>query len=348
MQEVRLAVFGAGFWARFQIAAWREVPGARIVALYNRTRERAEALANEFGIPAVYDDPEELLRRERPDAIDVITNVDTHGRFVRLAAAHRTPVICQKPLAPTLAEAEELVAACAAAGVPLLVHENWRWQTSLRRLKEALDGGAIGQPFRARIEFNSSFPVFANQPFLAELERFILTDIGSHILDVARFLCGEADRLYCQTARVNPAIHGEDVATVVLRHPVQGGRAVTCVCEMSYASRLERERFPETFVRIEGERGSLELAPDHWLRVTTADGTHARRVPPPRYAWADPAYDLVQSSIVPCHADLLRALRGEGRAETTGADNLETVRLVFAAYESARTGQAVAPGATLG
>ena len=63
--------------------------------------------------------------------------------------------------------------------------------------------------------------------------------------------------------------------------------------------------------------------------------------PPPRYAWADPAYELVHASIVPCHADILRALRGEGRAETDVSDNLRTLSLVFAAYESAERRQAV-------
>src|SRR5207302_11419488 len=108
-----------------------------------------------------------------------------------------------KPLAPSLAEAERMVAACDEAGVPLLVHENWRWQTPIRQLKRVLAEGRIGTPFRARIDFLSGFSVFANQPFLAALDRFILTDIGSHILDVARFLFGEVRRLYCQTQRVH-------------------------------------------------------------------------------------------------------------------------------------------------
>jgi hypothetical protein len=64
-------------------------------------------------------------------------------------------------------------------------------------------------------------------------------------------------------------------------------------------------------------------------------------VPPPRYAWADPAYDVVHASIVPCNADLLKALKGEGHAETTGEDNLKTVRLVFAAYDSAEKEQVI-------
>jgi predicted dehydrogenase len=86
---------------------------------------------------------------------------------------------------------------------------------------------------------------------------------------------------------------------------------------------------------VEAESGSAELGPDYWIRVTTEDGTLARRHPPTRYAWADPAYEVIHASIVPCHANLLAALRGEGRAETTGEDNLRTLRLVFAAYESA-------------
>jgi predicted dehydrogenase len=336
---VRVAVFGCGFWARYQLAGWRELEGVEVVALYNRTRTKAEALAEQFGVPAVYDDPEALIAQEQVDVIDIITDVDSHSRFVHLAAAHGIPVICQKPMAPSLAEAESMVQVCAQAGVPLIIHENWRWQTPLREIKRQLESGAIGAPFRARVQFSCSFPVFDNQPFLKELDQFILTDIGSHILDTARFLFGDAQRLYCQTARINPGIRGEDVATVMLQ---QGD--VTCTCEMSYASRLEHERFPETYVVIEGADGSLELGPDYWVRRTTAEGTFARRYPPPRHPWADPAYDLVHASIVPCNANILRDLQGGPPAETRGEDNIKTVRLVFGAYESARTGQTITLG----
>jgi predicted dehydrogenase len=337
MNELRFAVLGAGFWAPYQLAAWQEVPGARCVAIYNRTRSKGEALARRFGIPAVYDDARELLVRERPDFVDIITDVGAHAEFVHLAAEHRVNAICQKPLAESLQAARAMEAACRDAGVSLLVHENWRWQTPIRRLKQVLDSGQIGRLFRARIQYSSSFPVFIKQPFLKELEQFLLMDIGTHILDVARFLFGEPWALFCRTARVHADIRGEDVATVMMAVDKQ----TSVVCEMSYASRLEHERFPETFILVEGDEGSAELAPDYWLRVTTAAGTHAQRHPPPRYAWAEPAYDLAQASIVPCNANLLSALRGEGPAETTAEDNLRTLELVFAAYESARTGRAV-------
>ncbi len=334
---LRFAVAGTGFWSRFQLAAWRELKGAECVALYNRTRGKAEALAREFGIPAVYDDAGEMLRRERLDFLDIITDVNTHSRFVHLAAEHGLPVVCQKPMAASLEEARQMLQACRRAGVPLYIHENWRWQTPIRQMKAELNAGRIGAPFRARIQYCTSFPVFDNQPFLREIDQFILTDMGSHILDVARFLFGEAGSLYCRSHRIHDDIRGEDVASVMMT--TTGGMTVTC--DLSYASRTEHERFPETYVFVEGTSGSLELGPDYWVRATTAEGTHARRYPPPRYSWADPAYDLVHASIVPCNADLLKALRGEGEAETSGADNVKTVQLVFASYESARTGQVV-------
>ena len=336
-RSLRFALFGAGFWAQYQLAAWLDLPGVECVAIYNRTRHKAETLAARFGVPAVYDDPEALLGGEQVDFIDLVTAVEAHAPLVHLTLGHGIPVICQKPMATSLTEAEGMVRASRLAGVPFFVHENWRWQYPIRKFKERLQQAHIGQPFRAHVQYCNSFPVFENQPFLKELRRFMLTDMGSHILDIARCLFGEVSGLYCQTQRVHSDISGEDVATVMLR--MGGGMSV--VCELSCASRLERERFPETFILVEGERGSLELAPDYWVRETTEQGTWAKRFPPPRYPWADPAYGLVHASIRACNENLLGALQGRWPAETTGEDNLRTVRLVFAAYNSAGTDRVV-------
>lgn len=350
---MRIAVIGSGIWARYQVAGWQVLPGVQVAALYNRTRPKADALAKEFKIPAVYNDAEEMIRRERPDAVDIITDVDTHPRFVQLAADLKVPVICQKPMAPSLADAERMVATCKAAGVPFYVHENWRWQFPIRQLRRILDEGTIGTPFRARLDMVSGFPVFINQPFFKTLEQFILTDMGSHVLDVARYLFGEARSVYCQTRRVHHDIRGEDVATVMMdMSPVTAAgvsprvaanaQGVTVLCQLAYAENyLEKDYFPQTFAFVEGSEGSVELAPDYFIRVTTEHGTQSRRYAPPRYSWADPAYDVVQSSIVPCNQDLLAGLRGEKTPETTGEDNLKTVRLVFAAYESAASDRMV-------
>jgi predicted dehydrogenase len=331
---LRFALLGAGFWARYQLAAWREVEGVKCVAVFNRTREKAERLARDFGVPRASDNAEELLTSEPLDFVDIVTDVGTHSQFVHLAAKHRLPAICQKPLAPSLAAAEAMTETCKAAGVPLLVHENFRWQRPIRELKRVLTEGAIGRPFRARIDMISGFPVFRNQPFLRVLDVFILTDLGTHILDVARFLFGEAESLYCQTQRVHRDIRGEDMATTITRHP-RG--PTTVVCNLAYAENyLERECFPQTLIFIEGTTGSLELGPDYWMHLTTAAGTERRRYEPTLYSWLDPAYAVVQSSIVDCHRDLARALGDPSHAaETTADDNLRTLRLVYGAYQSA-------------
>ena len=333
---MRIAIVGTGFWANYQIPAWQELEGVEIVAVYNRTCAKAEEIARKFNIPAVYDSLEALLSREVVDCIDIITDVDTHPLFVTMAAEKGVNVICQKPMASSFALARKMEEVCRKQKVKFFIHENFRWQAPVRALKKAVNSGVIGEPFKARVSFCSAFPVFDNQPFLAELEQFILTDIGSHVLDVCRFLFGEADNLRCMTRGVNPAIKGEDVANVLIE--MQSG--LHCFAEMSYASLLEKEAFPQTLVLIEGTKGSLHLTNDFVLKTTTSSGTVSELIKPVLYSWLDPAYAVVHSSIVDCNRNILNGLRGEA-AETTGEDNFETVKLVFAAYESARTGEVV-------
>ena len=329
MKKLRFAVIGTGFWARYQIPAWLELEGVQLVALYNRTLHKADLLADQYGIPRTYDDIDELLENEELDFVDIITDVDTHYQFTRKAAEKGIPVICQKPMAATLEQAIQMQTFCREREVPLFIHENFRWQAPIRALKAAIDSGLIGKVFKGRVSFCSAFPVFENQPFLAELDHFILTDIGSHILDVCRFLFGEATNLFALTQRVNPTIKGEDVANVLMEME----KGVLCFAEMSYASMLEKESFPETHVLVEGEKGSLLLTHNFELSITTKDGTRSETIDPPKYDWVDPDYAVVHASIVDCNRDILNGLRG-GNAETTGADNLKTVRLVWDAYKS--------------
>lgn len=331
-RKLRFAVIGTGFWANYQIPAWKELDGVDLVAVYNRTKSKAEAIADKFNIPHVYDNVQDLLDREELDFVDIITDVDTHAAFTEMAARKGVSVICQKPMAPKLGVAKQMVDICDRLDVPFFIHENWRWQTPIRKLKAVIESGEIGNVFKSRITFCSGFPVFDNQPFLAELEEFILTDIGSHILDVCRFLFGEASTLICHTASVNPKIKGEDVANVLLK--MQNG--VSCFVEISYASILEYEPFPQTFILVEGEKGSIHLTRDCEIHVTTRQSTKVIKADPLNYEWADPKYSLVHASIVDCNRDLLNALRGKSKAETTGHDNLQTVRLVHASYASSR------------
>ncbi len=344
---MNIGIAGCGFWANYQTAGWLELPGVRVVAVCDADPAKAHALADKLGGVSVYANAHDLLDGERIDVLDVITSPDTHADLVMLAAARGVPVITQKPMANNLDTCRQLVDACERTGVPFFVHENFRWQAPIRALKAVLDSGEIGVPFKGRISFCSGFPVFDNQPFLAQIERFIIADVGSHTFDVARFLFGEPAQLFCRTQRINPRIRGEDVANTL----IETASGLTCYVEMSYASVLEVDAFPETLIWVEGSAGSVELRQGFELRITTRSGltrsgltrscTRVEYARPPSYAWANPDYAVVHASIVACNRNILSALRNEGSAETTGTDNLQTVRMVHAAYESAQTGEVV-------
>jgi len=327
----KFAVLGCGFWAQYQIAAWQELPGAELIAVCDPDQEKAKATAAKFGVARFYQDAHKMLKSEDLDFVDIISSVETHASLVMLAADHNIPAICQKPLGPDLKTATAMVGYCQEKGVPLFVHENFRWQAPIRRMKALLKEKHIGRIFKGRLSFCSAFPVFENQPFLAELDRFIITDIGSHILDMARFLMGEVSNLRCLTQRVNSGIRGEDVANVLMEMT----SGAHCYVEMSYASVLEKEAFPETLILLEGEKGSLKLEHDGTLSLSTQDGTSREKVSPTVYDWVEPDYALIQSCMVDINRNFLRALQ-EGRdAEITGADNLKTMQLVYASYDSA-------------
>ena len=345
-EALRIGIMGCGFWSQFQLAGWKELPGVEIAAVWNRTRDRAARIAERFAVPTVHASAEALVRDPSVDVVDIITDTTTHAHYVRLAADAGKPVICQKPLAGDVETARQMASRCADAGVPLLVHENFRWQTPIRALHAAMQSGAIGRIFRARIDFINGFPVFDNQPFLRDAEKFILADLGTHLLDVARFLFGECSSLFCDTAQTRTDIRGENVASLQMRLArARHDSDVIVQCNMSYAGNpYEHHRFPQTLAFVEGEQGTIELTHDYWLHTTTREGTTSRRHPPPVYPWADPDYAVVHASIVPCLENLRAALQGGAPAETTAEDNLKTLELVDAAYWSAEHRRAWTPG----
>jgi len=338
MEKLKFAVIGCGFWSKFQIGAWSELEEVNLAAVYNRTRSKAERIAEYFNVPHVYDKAEELFQNEELDFVDIITDVDTHALFVEMAVKHGIKhIICQKPMAPDFETAKRMVAACRDNGTKLYIHENYRWQAPVRRFKQIIDSGAVGKPFKARVSFLSGFPVFDNQPFLKELDHFILTDMGSHVLDVIRYLFGECEELWCQTKAVNKGIKGEDLAAVMMR--MKNG--IPVYTELSYASVVEHDSFSTLHILVEGENGSVYLGPEFEIRTTTRKGTESEIVKFPSYSWADPDYIVNHESGIHINRNIMEDILGRGKAENTGEDNLETVRLIWACYESASTGNLV-------
>ncbi|MCQ8873890.1 Gfo/Idh/MocA family oxidoreductase [Mesorhizobium sp. LMG17149] len=343
MAELRGALIGCGFFAVNQMHAWRDIAGASIVAICDRDPERLRIVGDQFGIAKRYTDAGELFAGENLDFVDIATTAPSHRPLVEMAAAHRVPVICQKPFAPTLADAKAMVGACAEAGVPLMVHENFRWQSPIQAVRAVLDSGEIGMPFFGRISFRSAYDVFSGQPYLATGRRFIIEDLGIHILDIARFLLGDVSTITTRTVRINPGISGEDVATMLMDH----NSGATSVVDCSYATKLATEPFPETLIEIDGSDGTIRLAQGYRLTVTGKSGTAVTDVSPPLLPWASRPWHNIQESVVAIQQHWVDCLAKGVQPATSGADNLKTFALVEAAYAGAASRQPVQLDASL-
>ncbi|MBZ9853095.1 Gfo/Idh/MocA family oxidoreductase [Mesorhizobium sp. CA13] len=337
MTELRGALIGCGFFAVNQMHAWRDIEGASIVAICDRDPERQRIVGEQFGVTRRYTDAAELFAAETLDFVDIATTVGSHRPLVEMAAAQGVPVICQKPFAPTLGDAKAMVAACAKAGVPLMVHENFRWQSPIQAVRAALDSGEIGTPFFGRISFRSGYDVFSGQPYLATGKRFIIEDLGIHILDITRFLLGDVTSLTARTTRINPAIAGEDVATMLMDHA--GG--ATSVVDCSYATKLATEPFPETLIELDGADGTIRLAQGYRLTVTGKSGTRMSDVSPPLLPWASRPWHNIQESVLAIQRHWVDCLASGKEPATSGADNLKTFALVEAAYAGAASREPV-------
>lgn len=339
---MRAGLIGCGFFSRNHAAAWRDL-GVELV-LCDRAPDRAERLAREFGVARWYPDAAEMLAAERLDFVDIATTVESHRPLVEACAAARLPMICQKPFARDAADGRAMVEAARSANVPLLVHENFRWQTPMLEVARDLKRDAIGTPRFARISFRHAFDIYANQPYLATEPRLALVDVGVHVLDLARFFMGEVTRLYCRTQRLNSRVAGEDAATLVLDH----ASGAVSVVEISFFAHLDPDPFPQTLVHIGGDRGSIDLAEGYRLAVTRDGRTERRSVDPPVPAWGERPWHVIQDSVINIERHWLECLTGRATPAPSGADNLKTLELVFAAYESAASGQAIIPGAARG
>lgn len=338
---LRGALIGCGFFARNHMQAWAQLGDARIVAVCDTDPAKAQSFARDFGAEA-FTDAATMLDRVRPDFTDIATTVGSHRALVTLAARNSGAVICQKPFAETLEDGQAMVSACADAGIPLLVHENFRWQSPYRALAAALAQGVIGPPSFLRLSFRHAYDIYANQPYLAEIEDLALTDVGLHLFDMARFLMGDVARVYCQTQRLNPRVAGQDAFLASLRH-VSG--AVTSV-ECSFYSHYTPDPFVQTLAVAEGPLGSIELLEGYRMRLHLGGSVTEQDVEPEVPDWGGKPWHLVQESVIAFQAHAIEVMRGRTEARPSGADNLRTLAVTLAAIRSARSGEAiaVAPG----
>ncbi|HEX2525350.1 MAG TPA: Gfo/Idh/MocA family oxidoreductase [Geminicoccus sp.] len=331
---------GCGFFARNHLLAWHHMDGVELVALCDLDAGRLQAAADLIEQaggtrPRLFADLDQMLREVRPDFVDVVTTMESHEALVGICARHKVPTICQKPFAPDIAAVRRIVDVAGSAGIPLMVHENFRFQGPMMQLKQVLDGGAVGRPVAARLSWRCGFEVFKGQPYLAKVDRLVLLDLVIHVFDLARFLFGEVDRLLARTQKVRPGIAGEDGAVCLLEH----GSGVISEVLGSYHTKIDPDPFPETLVRIDGTDGFLEVGHGFEMTITRHDGTEQRSIAPVAPDWGDPVWAMVQESVLNTQAHFIDCLR-EGREPATSArDNERTFALVEAAYRSAAQGR---------
>jgi predicted dehydrogenase len=339
MERTALAVVGCGFFAQNHLHAWTDLAskGADIVAVCDIDEGKARTAADKFAIPRWYTDAGTMFRQEKLGLVDIVTRVETHRDVVGQAIRHRIPAIVQKPFGPDLAACRAMADAAQSAGVFLAVHENFRFQVPMRRIAELLRAGTIGTPSWARISFRTGYDIYKGQPYLAKEERFVLIDLGVHVLDVARVLLGEVEHLSAELQRRNPDVSGEDTATMLLRHK----SGAVSIVECTYESRRLPDVFPETLLEIEGPKGAIALKAGSTLEVTIDGKTSTQDADAPVLRWAERPWHIIQESVLATCGHMLAAVRAGRAADTAALDNVRTFALCEAAYESASSGRAV-------
>ena len=338
---VRVALVGCGFFARNHLFSWKDLAaeGVELVAVCDIDAAKAKAAAAEFGVPHWYADFDAMIAAEKIDLIDIVTRMDTHRALVEKTIARGIATIVQKPFAPTWDDAVAMTRAAEKAGVFLAVHENFRFQTPLIKVAEAVRSGVIGAPSWARISFRTGYDLYKTQPYFYNEERFILLDLGVHTLDIARVMMGEAEHLYAETQTRNPKVRAEDTATVLIRH-VSGAVSVV---DFSYESRKLPDPFPESLLEIEGPNGAIVVEAGLTMRVTVGSDSRVEDIGAPLLPWTSRPWHVAQESVLITCRHLLNAYRAGRPAEISAVDNLKTYALAEAAYESAATGRAVKP-----
>ena len=323
---LRVAIAGAGMISEFHLKAWARVPDAKVIAVVDPDPARARARAAQFGVPSTYRDIEALFAAEEVDALDVATPRETHTALVLAAAERGVAVLCQKPLAPTLAEAEALVATLGSR-IRLMVHENWRFRPYYRQIAAWIAEGRLGPLSTATISIRSSgllpdadglYPAIQRQPFFRTERRLLVAESLIHHVDVARWLFGPLRLLAARLRRATEVVAGESAATLMF----EAADGAPLVVDGNYAT----PGFPPAArdrVELVGTAGTIVLRDDR-LELLGDDPIAIE------YRHAE-AYQACFDAAI---AHFVQGLKTGAPFETSPEDNLETLRLVEAAYSS--------------
>lgn len=339
---LKLATVGTGYFSRFHYDAWARIPEVRLVGVCNRRLEGATSVAATFAGARAFADFDEMLEATRPDLVDIITPPETHLAYVAIAARRGVPAICQKAFCRNLAEAQEAARHVAAGGVPVVVHENFRFQPWHRMARKLVEDGALGDLyqvcFRLRPGDGQGATAYLDrQPYFQAMERFLIHETAIHLVDTFRYLAGEVTAVYAALRKLNPVIAGEDAGLVIFdfangAHGLFDGNRLS-----DHVSDNRRRTMGEMW--IEGARGTLRLDGSGGLFMRRHGDNSESKV---AFAWRDDAFggDCVYN----LQRHMIDHLTRGARLENQVADYLPNLAVEEAIYRSAALGQRVVMG----
>ena len=318
-----VGLVGAGGIARVHLPAWLTL-GVRVLVY---STDGADQLVDACRGGAVVASLDELL--SSVDAVDVCTPTPSHFELVSRAASAGRHVLCEKPLARTAAQAEQLIEVCAAAQVQLYPGHVVRFFPEYAAMHEAVTGGAIGQVAVQRFSRTGSRPV---APWFADDEQSggLVLDQSIHDLDFARWNAGEVVRVFARETQT-PAPRGIRSAQLVLTHADGALSYVTGTWAAAGTT------FRTTF-EIAGTGGLLRhdsrdnppLVVDSGTRQASGTGLL-------------PATPFVESPFLTEIREVYGAFRGGPPPRVSAYDGLQALRVAEAAVESLGSGLAVEP-----
>lgn len=329
---LRVACLGAGYFSQFHYDAWARIKDVALVGSADLDLSAAEATGLE-----AFDSLARMIEQTRPDILDIILPPGGHAASIRTAiSAGISTVICQKPFCLDLAEATQIAAEAQAAGVSVIVHENFRFMPWYRAIKASIDAGDIGAVLQATFRLRPGDgqeprAYLDRQPYFQSMPQFLIHETGVHWVDTFRYLFGDPVAVYADLRRINPVLAGEDAGFVVFDHPsgvqalFDGNRL------LDHKSDNHRRTMGEAL--IEGAEGSLKLLGDGSVALRKFGRMNATQVLPPDQ-WQGFGGDCVHALQV----HVVSALLDGAALENTCQDYLTVIRIRDAIYRSSETG----------
>ena len=335
--RVRVALVGCGRISKNHLEAIAKVAELELVAVADNNLSRAEAVAAANGVPG-FGSLEEMLDTVPSDLVTICTPSGLHPQHGIIAATAGRHVLTEKPMAISLAGADELVQACDAAGVHLFVVKQNRLNPSIQLLKRAVDKGRFGRIYMANTTVRWTRPqeYYDQESWRGtwEFDGGAMMNQASHYVDLMQWLVGPVESVMAKTATQARRIEAEDSGVAVLKFR-SGALGVIEVSVLTYPRNLEGS------ITILGEKGSVKIGGtavnrvEHWQFETYDDDDKlveaASTSPPTVYGFGHEGY----------YRNLLPVLQGSARPDTDGRAGRKSLELILGIYESAKTGREV-------